>query len=227
VSRRIGTSRSLAAPLLLAVCLLAGGFAPVGAQEHGAPAQHAEPAVAEHGEAAGEHGGAQEGAHADTWLGLPRPIFLAINLLAFFAILVRFAGPALMGFLSDKQREIRHALAEADRQREEAAGMEARLAAQIAELRREVDELAERSAREAERERQEILAEAERDRERLESSARAEIEQGLLQAQQRLTAHAAALATQLAEERLASGLTREDRKRLFRDNLRKLEGRSA
>jgi F-type H+-transporting ATPase subunit b len=231
VSRRIGTSRSLAALLLLAVCLLAGGLAPVVAQEHGAPAQHAEPAAAEHGEGAGEHGGAQEGAqedaHADTWLGLPRPIFLAINLLAFFAILVRFAGPALMAFLADKQREIQHALAEADRQREEAAGMEARLAAQIAELRREVEELAERSAREAERERQEILAEAERDRERLESSARAEIEQGLLQAQQRLTAHAAALATQLAEERLASGLTREDRKRLFRDNLRKLEGRSA
>ena len=210
----------MAALLLLALLPAAGGT-PVAAQAHGAEGQHAE---AQPAEAAGaEHG---EG-HPDTWLGLPRWVFLTLNLIVFFAVLVRFAGPALVAFLADKQREIAHALAEAERQREEAAGMEARLAAQIAELRRDVEALAERSAREAERERDEILAEAERDRDRLESSTRAEIEQGLAQAKGRLTAHAATLATRLAEERLAAGLTREDRKRLFRENLRRLESRGA
>ena len=217
-------SRLAFAGLLLALLVLVGsGLATsAAAQEHGQPGEHA---AAPAGDGArGEHGAAP--AHSDKWLGLPRPVFLILNLIVFFAVLVRFAGPALASFLTDKQREMQHALAEADRQRAEAAGMESRLAAQIAELRREVEELAERSARDAERERHEILAEAERDRERLETSARAEIEQGLLQAQQRLTAHAAALATRLAEERLASGLTREDRKRLFRDNLRRLESKA-
>ena len=213
---------ALAGVLLALLVLPAGGLGvPAAAQEHGQPGEHASSPAGD-AAAPGEHGPE----HSDKWLGLPRPVFLILNLVVFFAVLVRFAGPALAAFLNDKQREMQHALAEADRQRAEAAGMESRLAAQIAELRREVEELAERSAREAERERHEILTEAERERERLETSARAEIEQGLLQAQQRLTAHAASLATRLAEERLASGLTREDRKRLFRDNLRKLESKA-
>ena len=205
--------RALALAGVLLALLVVAAWPPVAAAQEHAPAT--------------EHAAAPSGAeHADTWLGLPRPVFLILNLIVFFAILVRFAGPALSAFLGDKKREIGHALTDAERQRQEAAGMEARLAAQIAELRREVEELAERSAREAERERHEILAEAERERERLETSTRAEIAQGLLQAQQRLTAHAAALATRLAEERLAAGLTREDRRRLFRDNLRRLESHS-
>ena len=215
---------ALAGVLVALLVLAAGAFAvPAAAQGHGQPGEHAASPAGDEA-AAAEHGA--EPAHSDKWLGLPRPVFLILNLIVFFAVLVRFAGPALASFLTDKQREMQHALAEADRQRAEAAGMESRLAAQIAELRREVEELAERSAREAERERHEILEEAERERERLETSARAEIEQGLLQAQQRLTAHAASLATRLAEERLASGLTREDRKRLFRDNLRRLESKA-
>ena len=101
--------------------------------------------------------------------------------------------------------------------------MEARIAAQIAELRHEVDELAGRAEREGQREREEILAEAERESVRIETAARAEIAQGLQQAKQQLTAHAAKLATELAEQRLTAGLTREDRKRIFRDNLSRLE----
>jgi F0F1-type ATP synthase membrane subunit b/b' len=204
----------LAGPLLVAGLLL------------GPPPLAAAAPEAEHGSGQAEAG--QTGAgHADTWLGLPRPIFLAVNLVLFFGILARFAGPALAGFLADKQREVQQALGEAERQRVEADQMEARLAAQIAELRREVEELSLRAEREAERERVEILAEAERERQRLEAAARTEIEQGLLQAKQRLTAHAAALAARLAGERLAEHLTREDRKRLFRDNLAKLEERGA
>jgi F-type H+-transporting ATPase subunit b len=219
---RRGASPGLPVLLVLGIALLAAlplqAAAPQaeGTAAHGAAGDHA-------AEGGGEHGGG----HADTWLGLPRPIFLTINLILFFGILVRFAGPALVRFVEEKQREIQHALAEAGRQRTEAAQMETRLAGQIAELRREVEELAARSEREAERERVEILAEAERERQRLEAAARNEIEQGLLQAQQRLTAHAATLATRLAEERISGGLTREDRKRLFRENLAKLETRKA
>ena len=175
----------------------------------------AEHAAAGHG-AAGEHA-------RETFLGLPYEVYWTLNLVVFIGILARFAGPALIRFLEDKQRNLAHALAEADRQREEAATMETRLAAQIAELRREVDELAARAEREGQREREEILAEAGREAARVEQSARAEIAQGLQQAKAQLTAHAAKLAAELAEQRLTAGLTREDRKRLFRDNLARLE----
>jgi F-type H+-transporting ATPase subunit b len=168
---------------------------------------------------------AEAGEHADSgkFLGLPREIYWTVNLVVFIGILVWTAGPAVVRFLEDKQREVNHQLADAARQREEAAQMEGRLVAQIAELRHEVEELTARSEREAERERLEILAEAERERGRLEQSARTQIEQGLQQARQQLTAHAAKLSADLAEQRLESGLTREDRKRLFRDNLARLE----
>ena len=163
---------------------------------------------------AAEHGGE----HAkQTFLGLPYEVFWTLNLVVFLGLLAKFAGPALVKFLEGKQQDLAHALAEADRLRAEAAGMEGRLAAQIADLRREVDELAARA------EREEILAEAQRESARIETSARAEIAQGLQQAKAQLTAHAAKLATDLAEDRLSSGLTREDKKRLFRDNLARLE----
>jgi F-type H+-transporting ATPase subunit b len=126
-------------------------------------------------------------------------------------------------FLEDKQQELAHQLAEADRQQAEAASMESRLSAQIAELRREIDEVTGRAVREGERERDEILVEAGHEVERIQASARTEIAQGLQQARQQLTAHAALLAADLAERRLASGLTRDDKKRLFRENLARLE----
>jgi len=169
---------------------------------------------------AAEHGGEHV---KQTFLGLPYEVFWTLNLVVFLGLLAKFAGPALVKFLEGKQQDLAHALAEADRQRAEAAGMEGRLAAQIADLRREVDELAARAEREGQREREEILAEAQRESARIETAARTEIAQGLQQAKAQLTAHAAKLATDLAEDRLSSGLTREDKKRLFRDNLARLE----
>jgi F-type H+-transporting ATPase subunit b len=169
---------------------------------------------------AAEHGGEHA---AETFLGLPVQVYWTLNLLVFLGILAWAAGPALVRFLEDKQQQLAHQLADARRQQEEAATMGARLEAQIAELRREVEELSLRAEREGERERREILAEAERERARIETSVQVEIAQGLQQARHQLTAHAARLAAELAEQRLATGLSREDKKRIFRDNLARLE----
>ena len=112
-----------------------------------------------------DHGG-EHGAHAaETFLGLPYEVYSTVNLIVFLGILaLRRLVPALIRFLEDKQRELSHQLAEAERQRGEAAGMESRLAAQIAELRHEVEEVAARAEREGQREHEEILAEADRER---------------------------------------------------------------
>ena len=172
--------------------------------------------AAEGGEHAGEHA-------KETFLGLPYEIYWTVNLILFLGLLGWVAGPALVRFLEEKQQSIAHELAEADRQRAEVAGMEQRLAAKIAELETEIHEVGVRAEREGQRERVEIAAEAEREAARAAASARAEIAQGLEQARQQLTAHAAKLAAGLAGERLASGLTRDDKKRIFRDNLARLE----
>lgn len=169
---------------------------------------------------------AAEAGHADTWLGIPRTAILFANLAIFLGGIGWFAGPLLRKFLAGQQAEVQRALATAEQQRQEAAQMESRLQAQIAELRGEVDQVAARAKTEGERERQEILADAERDRTRLAQQVRNEIEQGLGHARKELTAHAARLAAGLAEQRLQSGLTADDRKRLFRDNLARLERRS-
>ena len=154
-------------------------------------------------------------------------LYWLINLVVFLAILFKAAGPAVVRFLEEKQAKIAHDLAEAERRRAEAQSVEARIAGQIAELRREVEELAARAERDGERERDEILAEAVRERERIRSSVHAEIAQGVRQAHQELTAHAARVAAGLAGRRLESGLTRDDKKRLFRDNLDRLARKEA
>jgi F-type H+-transporting ATPase subunit b len=165
-------------------------------------------------------------AGSDTVYGVPRWLILAFNLAVFLGIIVYFAGPAVVRFLEDKKRDLRHAIEEAARQRVEAEQMAATLSVQIGELRREMDELLARAEREGERERGEVLAQAERESVRLRDDARQEIRHRLEQARQELTRHAVALASRLAEERLSQRLTPEDRRRLFQENLARLERRS-
>lgn len=155
---------------------------------------------------------------------VPKWLVLLFNLAVFFGILVYFAGPAVVQLLEGKGRDVRQALEEAQRQRREAEGMAATLAAQIEELRQEMDELLSRAEREGERERQEVLAQAEQEGERLRQGARREVQHRLEQARQELTRHAVDLASRLAEERMARELTPQDRRRLFRENLSRLEG---
>jgi F-type H+-transporting ATPase subunit b len=157
--------------------------------------------------------------------GVPKWMILSFNLVVFFGILVYFAGPAVIQLLEEKGRDVRHALAEAERQRKEAEEMASRLAAQVEELRHEMDELLARADREGEKDRQEILAQAEEEGKRLRMGAQQEIRHRLEQARQELTRHAVELASRLAEERMSEELTAEDRARLFRENLSRMEER--
>jgi len=168
---------------------------------------------------------ASGGGEAPTVLGMPQWVALSINLVVFFGAIGYFAGPALIKFLGGKQLDVEHALERASRQRADAEQMESRLTAKIDELRQEVDELADRSEREGERERREILAEAEREVARVQQQTKNEIEHHLQQARQDLTRHAAQLAGKLAGDRLAASVTGADRRRLFDDNLLRLEKR--
>jgi|CXWL01.1.fsa_nt_gi F-type H+-transporting ATPase subunit b len=179
------------------------------------------PAVAMAAEA-GEHGVGGEHAPA-TFLGLPQWIWLTLNLILFLGALFYFLAPPLTRFLDARAEEIRHSLRRAAEQLEESKTLRAGVGAKIAALEAEVRELEAKSQREGERERGEILAEAGRERERMLAQTREEIAYRLAQARQQLTAHTAALAAQLAEERLARELTPADRNRVFERNLRGLD----
>lgn len=196
----------------------AAGHLADGVQRPDSEAASAHGAGTHQGADAGEHGGSH-----DTFLGLPRPLWLTANLLAFFGALLYLLVPPINRFLDARGEEIRRNLELAAQQERESSGMRDSLAARVHALEQELNELVARARSEGERERAELLAQAERERARLFAQTREEIAHRLAQARAELTAHTAALAADLARERVARAITPEDRRRLFDENLRRLD----
>ncbi|MEE2776235.1 MAG: F0F1 ATP synthase subunit B [Acidobacteriota bacterium] len=165
---------------------------------------------------------ASEG-ESDTFLGLPRTIFLWANLILFFGILYKFIGPPIKGFLASRGKQIASSLTNAEDQRRDAEQMKASLENQISELKTEMDQLLERARAEGEREREQILAQAERERERLLAQTQEEIRVRTAQAKSELTTYTASLAADLARKQIEQTMRPDDAKRLFDENLDRLE----
>ncbi len=163
----------------------------------------------------------------DTWLGLPRWLWLTFNLIIFWGALIYYAGPPLRRFLTQRSERISTELDEARQQRVEAEQMASTLEGKLDQLRAEMDELIERGAASAERERQEILERAELDKERLLEQTRDEITHRVAVAKQELRRDAAHLAAKLATDRLSAELGPEDRRRLFDESLVRFDRESA
>lgn len=166
---------------------------------------------------------AEGGGESATFLGLPRWIWLWLNLLLFLGILGYFLVPGIKQFLETRSREIRDSLERARTQEHEARRMEADLGGQLAALRREMDELIRRTEADAERERAEILAQAERERERLLQQTQQEVALRVAQAKKELQRHAAELAANLARERIVRDVEPATLERLFDQSVERLE----
>jgi F-type H+-transporting ATPase subunit b len=158
-----------------------------------------------------------------TWMGLPAWVWMLANLVIFFGALGYYLGPPIARFLEDRGRQIREELEEAHERRAAASDLQSSLAAKVAQLEEQIDQLLERAEREGRREHDELLAQAEREKERLLSQAEGEIEHRVQQARQELKDYTTELAARLARERLESELGPEERQRLFRRNLSRLE----
>jgi F0F1-type ATP synthase membrane subunit b/b' len=240
VRRRPLAATALAAALLFAGAGLAAAASPAAeAPAHAAAA--AEPADPAPGPAGGEHhpeseaaeahgagthGGADAGEHGgagDRFLGLPRPLWLTANLLLFFGALGYLLVPPINRFLDARALEIRRSLELAERQEAESRGMRGTLESRVAELEREIEELRARAHSDGARERDEVLAQAEREQARLVQQTREEIAHRLAQARAELTAHTATLAAGLARTRIEREITPEDRRRLFEDGVRRID----
>jgi F-type H+-transporting ATPase subunit b len=166
---------------------------------------------------------ASEGGESDTFLGLPRWVWLWANLLLFLGILGYFIVPGVRRFLDSRTREIDASLEKARTQQEEARRMKQDLSGQIETLRREMADLVKRSEVEAEREREEILAQADRERVRLLEQTQQEIELRVAAAKKELQRYAAELASGLARERIEREIDPPKLDRLFDRSLARLE----
>lgn len=158
-----------------------------------------------------------------TWLGLPAWIWMLANLVIFFGALGYYLGPPIARFLEARGRRIHEELAEARERRTEAAELQNNLGAKVAALEAQIDEILERAESEGRREHDAILEQAERERERLLAQAQGEIDHRMNQARQELKDFTAALSAQLAREQLERELGPEERRRIFRRNLSRLE----
>lgn len=158
-----------------------------------------------------------------TWLGLPAWVWMLANLVLFFGVLGYYLVPPITRFLERRGRRISEELEEARERRAEATDLQSTLGRKVAELEAQIDELLERAEREGRHEHDEVLAQAERDKERLLAQAEGEIEHRLDQARQELKDYTTELAARLAREQLEAELDPDDRRRLFRRNLTRLE----
>ena len=149
-----------------------------------------------------------------TWLGLPVWVWAWANLLVFWGILFRYAGPLVRDFFVQRRQRIRNELQHAAVQRREAEEMRASLSQQIAELHAEVARLRAENEALGQREHADILAQAERERARVVEQTGAEIDQRAKRARQELMQLSADLAAGLAREKLEREITAEDRRRL-------------
>jgi F-type H+-transporting ATPase subunit b len=166
---------------------------------------------------------AEESGESATFLGLPRWIWLWLNLLLFLGILGYFLVPTIKQFLETRSREIEASLERARTQQDEARRMKSDLSGQIETLRKEMEELVRRTETDAEREREEILAQAERERERLLHQTQQEVALRVAQARKELQRYAAELAATLARERIEREVDPQELERLFQENLDRLE----
>jgi F-type H+-transporting ATPase subunit b len=206
-------------------------------QEGGHGADHA---AAGHGEAHGEHGGGH-GAHHPA--AEPHPInwyewhygkdilggeldpgeepmppgilFALLNFAVFAGLLVKFAGPKLVGYLRTRHDTVKGQLDEAARLRAEARAKLDEYNRRIAGLDQEVSKLMHEILAEGEAERDAILAQARSQAEAMKREARARIENEIARARLALEREVVSAAVAAAEKVLRERTTPDDQARLF------------
>jgi F-type H+-transporting ATPase subunit b len=205
--------RRLVAWLALALALVAGTSALAAPQgdAHG-EAAHAEASHAEGHEAEG-HG--------------PPLLAKLFNTVLFFGLLGWFAGPWLVAWFRTRKGTIENELSAAQRAREEAEARLAEMDARLTEVEAEVQEILGTAGRQAEAERERILAAARVEAERVVAQAEVRVAELESQAARRLRESAADLAVGLARELVTKQLDDADRARLqdqYLESLKKVAG---
>ena len=155
-------------------------------------------------------------------LGLPMTVWQLVNLVGFFAVLLYFVARPITNVFRQRQLDIEKRLADAERQRAEAARLEVQIHERLAALERELEEIRVRGVAEGESARTELLEQAERDADGVARSAQEQIGRRLESAKEEFRGLAAALTAKSAGDLLSSSINEEDRRRLFQDSVSRL-----
>jgi F-type H+-transporting ATPase subunit b len=153
-------------------------------------------------------GGGEDGVAKDL-------LYRVINLLILIGVLVYFARKPIQGFFSDRRNQIRDSLNNASELCRRAESRYSKWQRKLADLEEELSSIRETARERAEREREQILADARAVAERIRSDARSAVDQELRRAKAQLRDEASELAVELAAEILQEQVTTQDRERLF------------
>ncbi|MEO5896826.1 MAG: ATP synthase F0 subunit B [Vicinamibacterales bacterium] len=193
--------------------------APAVAQDHAAaPSEQQQPLPTEKGAHPAHPGqtteshGEKPKEHANETVSTIARLF---NFAILVGVLVYFLKSPLVGYLASRSAQIRQDLVTASEMRAAAAAQLAEIQARMATLPGELEALQHQGAADVTSEQARIAEAGAHERERLLTQTRREIEMRLRIAKRELTEHAAALAVQVAEQRIKRVITPDDQVRLI------------
>ncbi len=149
-----------------------------------------------------------------------------LTFLIMVGILRRFAWKPLLGAIDAREKSIRDAIEQADRDREQAEGLVKEHRDLVAEARRERAEAVEQGKRDAEKVKDEILAKARAQRDQVLKQTEEQVEAGLRKARGELRTTAVDLAILAAEKLLTRNLDDATQRKLVEEHLADLERQS-
>lgn len=161
---------------------------------------------------------------AETFLGLPYPLWQTINLVAFLALLVWLLRRPIAQFFGNRRDDVAGTVkkAEADRSRAEALAKE--IDDRLSRIEGEIEALRVHAREQAEAEEKEIASRAVEEAERVAARSRTELDARVRSARNELTAYAADLAVELARDLVKKNVTPEDESRALAEGVKELAG---
>jgi F-type H+-transporting ATPase subunit b len=138
-------------------------------------------------------------------------------------ILKRYAFGPIAQALERRRQQIAQSIADAEASRDEALRLLEQYQAQLAEARREADELRERARREGERQRDEILDAAAAQRDRILRDTEELVQAQAREAMTGLRDEVVVLALSAAQKVTGKSLTEEDHRRLIEEAIREAD----
>jgi F-type H+-transporting ATPase subunit b len=150
-------------------------------------------------------------------------LYRVLNLVLLIGVLVYFARKPIQGFFSDRRNQIRDSLDAASELCRQAESRYSKWQRKLAELEDELATIRGKARERAEREREQILADARSAAERIKQDARSAVDQEVRRAKAQLRDEASELAIELAAEMLREQVTTQDRERLFDEFLERIE----
>lgn len=150
-----------------------------------------------------------------------------LTFLIVLAVLWKAALPPILGAVEAREQQIRDLLTQAERDRAEAKAALEQQTKSLEETRARVQELVAEGRLSGERLRDEIVAEARRQADEMLARARRDVGHELDRAMGELRNEAVEIALAAASKLVERNLDEEDNRRLVREYLANLEGRSA